>query len=355
MFHECRSYGGKEGSYNNPFTGLVVRLSDDKAGNQEEDFPCDVQLTVEGQTMNVRIYGFKQGKADTYRSKSEGVLFVVNGQTQGTLHARFFKRSKIKLDYIADSLLVYVDCSKMGRRAQEELFMNTRESLAESEFRFKVEKELEKLVKGNSSLRQFNTRRREEKVRDKIGDDKTLEDTLNRIMRNSPTLSALFLGGQRLSNAFETRKVDETEKFVGKLFPTFFRFKNQKHGHVFTRNCEVERTARLQFETDVENSYFGRSKEAGVYSLRCECPKGTEITIPCHKINLINGVATLSVDFPDNLKVGEQVSVQVIVGDDSLVEPFENHALLTFVPKTEKNASIPGPRIKPPSSESGDR
>jgi hypothetical protein len=353
MFHECRKYEGKEGSFNNPFTGLVVRMSDDRAGNLEDGFPYDESATIDGQPLLLRLYGFKSGKADTYRNKSEGVLFVVNGQTQGTLHSRFFKRNSIKFDYIADSLLLYIDCSKMERRAQEELFMNTRESLAESEFRFEIERQLEKIISKNEALREFNNRRRQEKIKDKIQDDKALENTLKNILKKSPALSALFLSGPRINDAFSTKSVATGENYAGSQFPNFFRFRNKSEGHVLLRNCEFGRGTRISLETDVENHYFGRSKEAGSYTVSCSSMAGEQIEIRNHDINLVNGIATLTIALPDHVTVGKQIQLEICVSDDSRLEPFVNRAILTVVPKSEAS-SVSQTRTKPPSNEVGE-
>jgi hypothetical protein len=146
--HECRSaYGGHEGSFETTLTGLAVRLEDDKAENLEEGFPSSCPLSVEGESMIATIYTFKKGKAETYR-RNEGIVFTVNGQTHGHLTKDFFNRKNAgRLNYIADSILVSVDCSNISGRAREDLFMNSRDRLSHNPIRYAVEDQLEEMLK----------------------------------------------------------------------------------------------------------------------------------------------------------------------------------------------------------------
>jgi hypothetical protein len=355
MFHECRDYEGKAGSFNTPFTGLVVRLSDDKTDNLEEGFPYSEIVTVNNQKLTVRVFGFKQGKAETYRSNADGVLFVVNGQTHGMLHSRFFGRNSVKLGNVADSLLAYVDCSEMDRRSQEELFMNTRESLADSEMRREIEKALERAFRSNPTLREFANKRRQEKLKNKLDNDKPLEETLKTIMQRSPSLASLFLRGERLSDAFKSAEVAPSVNFTGKEFPTFFRFSGKPSGFRLARNCEYGRSARIKFETDVESNYFGRPKEPGTYAVSCRRMSGGEqVPLQNHRMNLSNGTATLTVDLPASVHVGEQVVVELIVNDDNQTKPFLNVCDLTLVVKTERDPTQNPHVPKPPSDKPGE-
>lgn len=352
MFHECRNYSGSEGSFSNPSTGLSVRLADNRAGNLADGFPYDEVMTVEGQEFSIRFFGFKEGRAKTYLNKSEGVLFVMNGQTQGVLHSRFFTRKGINFSYISDSLLARVDCSKIDQWAHEELFMNTRESLADSEFRRKVEAALEKKVGENAALKEFNHRRRAEKIKEKVKDDKTLEDVLKSVMKKSPTLSALFLKGDRLTDLAATAPVSSQTEFEGQEFPSYFRFQNMNYGEVKKRNCEKGRELRLAFDTDAENNYFGRAKEKGRYGVVKVDADGNESMIQNHSMSLYNGAANLKLELPDP-KVGEVIKLKILVTDNSRLEPFINLADITVVPFVDREGSK-GERRDAPSKKAGE-
>src|SRR3712207_7294000 len=57
-----------------------------------------------------------------FRSKCypAGVFFNVNGQLHGELGVEFISR-RTKLDYIADSMIVLVDCTPLPSRVREDL------------------------------------------------------------------------------------------------------------------------------------------------------------------------------------------------------------------------------------------
>ena len=354
MMHECRKYSGNSGSFSNPATGLLVRLSDDKDDNLDPAFPKYDQMSVRGQNFTVSLFGFKQSRAATYLNKSEGVIFVVNGQSHGTLTSRFFTRRKVSLDYIADSLLVSLDCSKLDRASLEELFMNTRESLAESEFRYAVEDHLQDFLKNHPLLREFNNRRREEKIKEKVQDDETLANTLKDVLTSSPSLAALFLTGEKLKSGFNVKHTGTIDNFVGKPFPTYFRFRNRAQDEELTRTAEDGRTVRIGFETDVEDNYFGRPKDPGQYTAEY-LSAGLWIELPGHSMQLVKGHASLSVDLPESVKPGEILSVRIAVSDDAHIDCFVNNASLKIIPFKEREPNPnPHPNPKPPNDKEGD-
>ena len=197
--HECRSgYGGKEGSYDTTLAGIQVRLDNDRGGNIEAGFPTTSTLKVAGEQLTAKIYAFKKGRAETYR-RNEGLIFTMNGQTHGSLTSDFFRRGRVGLGYLADSLLVIADCNNFRTRIREDLFMTSRERLRKSDFREEMESSLEEMVRQNQLLRDLKERRRRERADAKLEDTKPLEDILSTIISRYPTLSALFLEGKRIS------------------------------------------------------------------------------------------------------------------------------------------------------------
>jgi len=354
MMHECRNYkGDSDRSFANPATGVLVRLANDKGANLEPNFPSHGEMVVNGQKIRVSIYGFKSKKAATYLNRSEGVLFVVNGQTHGTLSQQLFTRSKVGLDYVADSLLVTLDCSDLSRTSLEELFMNTRESLAKSEFRSAVERELEDFLKHHALLREFNNRRRAEKIKEKAEDDKSLEDTLKEILSSSPSLASIFLSGQRIKTPFNVKKTEPSDKFEGKQFPSFFRFKGKAQGEELNRPAEKGRAVRISFETDVEDNYFGRLKEPGEYLVEQELSVGWA-PVSQRSMSLFRGTASLTLALEDDPNVGEQVKLRITVSDDQMLEPFINHTQIQVTPYQDHKPSPNKNKKKNNSKNDGD-
>ncbi|MCG8554029.1 MAG: hypothetical protein MJD61_01890 [Proteobacteria bacterium] len=323
--HECRGGGGHGGSFDNPLTGLTVRLDDDSANNLEFD-PITCPFSVSGEPLTATIYAFRPGKGRTY-AKREGLIFTVNGQTHAPLSRDFFRRSRVGLGYLRDSLLVLVDCTKLSGRSREDLFMNSRDRLSDHELRHQIELELEVILKEEPRLRELKARRREEELKEKLAEEKPLELVLGALLKKSPSLSSILLKGARLSNPFDTRKSGEEEKrkFKGKRFPTYFRFRGKPDSHVLQRECAINLRQRIEFETDVEDNYFGRKREGGQFQLYTVVDglrkDVSDFTGPV----LDRGSGSIRVALPPNAEVADRLEYVAVIDDCSRVDPIENH------------------------------
>lgn len=349
--YECREYKGHGGSFETTLAGLCVRLGDDSDENLESGFPSSSSIRVSSEEMIATIYAFKKGVSETYR-KNEGIIFVVNGQTHGRFTQDFFKRRAVGLSYLADSILVVVDCSKISGRAREDLFMNSRDRLSGGELEAGIERALEDLLKTHEGLRALKERRRREEIETRLDDSKPLEDILKSILKQSPALSALFLHGQRLATPFKTTNVMSTDKpFVGKRFPTYFKFKGKDYGSELHRNCSINMRCRIAFETDAVSDYFSRASDTGIFSLWTY--KGnTGQRVQDYALNLQNGIATLSLDMPAEAKVGDSYIYDAEVIDSSRLEPFKNRFVIEVM-KESKVGPGKGKRQEPPSNTKG--
>ncbi|HEY4330631.1 MAG TPA: hypothetical protein VGN88_12905, partial [Phycisphaerae bacterium] len=238
--HECRDFRGKEGSFETNMAGLCTRLEDGKGDNLESGFPDSVPFSVHGQKFIARIYAFKKGKAETYRT-NEGVILSLNGQTHGTFPKTFFERKSVRMDRIADSLLVMVDCSNIDVATREDLFMASRDRMSQGEFRKDIERELEEIISQHQALRELRDRRKEQEIANRLEDSKPLEAILDNLIKMSPTLSQLFLKGQRLHNPHKKETIpgqgpEGGKDYKGKPHPTFFRFEEFEDGATLKRN-----------------------------------------------------------------------------------------------------------------------
>jgi len=324
--HECRNYSGEARSFETTLAGLDVRLADSQ--NLESGFPDSGEIFVNGERIGVTIYAFKRGVARTYR-RTEGVLFVVNGQTHSMLSDRFFRRKDVGMAYLADSLLVLLDCSDLSGLTKEELFLNSRDRLAEAELERRIEEELADVIFNHGALRTLREQRRQEDTAAKLGNSKPLEDALNQILKRSPSLSALFLTGTRLSNPFSTVDVTVGCKFVGKPHPTVFKFKDRPYGDLLERTCNLGQRIRLTFETDVVNDYFKRDMNPGRLLVDAVL-NGSRVTVD-HTLNLHDGFAHLNVHLPRDARRKDTLHLTVEVTDATLVESFVNQTELTVL------------------------
>jgi hypothetical protein len=341
--YECRDFKGHAGSFATTLNGLTVRLEDNKAENLEEGFPDSESIEVKGQNMIARIYAFKKGKAETYRS-NEGVIFVVNGQTHGIIPKTIFSRQSVKMGSLADSLLVLVDCSNIFYGAREDLFMNSRDRLGGGEFRKELEEELEEILHQHPGLRELGERRKNEEIASRLEESKPLEDVLKTILKSSPSLASLFLMGRRLAEPHRRGKGgggNGDEVFVGREHPSYFRFKKRPSSDIpssdiLRRECEIGRRCRIDFETDVVNDYFIRNTNRGRFIIEV-----LEDDSKQEKINsnftLHNGSAHVSIAIPEEMNVGDDITVQFTVTDDVIPNPFVNIAILRIKPHIERH------------------
>jgi len=350
--HECRpSYRGHKGSFETTLAGIGVRLEDDRANNLEESFPSSCPMSVAGQQMTATIYAFKRGKAETYR-RNEGIIFTVNGQTHGYFALDFFRRAG--LSYLRDSILVVVDCSKLVGRDREDLFMNSRDRLRGGELCAEIKSALENTLKQHQGLRDLRERRRREVIEDRLEDSKPLEDMLESLLKQSPTLSALFLQGRRISSPFKTRRVlAQEESFEGKRYPTYFKFKEREYGTKLHRDCNINTRCRIVFETDVVNDYFSRDIDRGEFSLFI-IAGDHRLPVRNYSLNLQNGIATLNLQLPANCCVGDELRFIALVGDGTQIEPFKNCFVLNITGPAESTTGRRTRRRRPPGQKAGD-
>lgn len=352
--HECRAYEGHDGSFQTTLTGVGVRLEDDSGKNLEEGFPSSCPLSAAGQEMTAVIYAFKKGKAETYR-KNEGIIFTLNGQTHGHLPSDFFRRKNVGLSYLADSILIIVDCSRIIGRAREDLFMNSRDRLSGGALRAEVESVLEEMLKHHDGLRALKERRRREETQERFADNKPLENILEKLLKRSQTLAALFLPGGHASNPFKPVKVQVDEKiYHGKVSPTFFRLQGKPYGERLRRDTPQNMRSRIVFETDAVNDYFSRSIDPGQF-LIWRIVGGERQPVPNYVgPNLQNGKGNLTVKLPEDCLVGDELEFLTSVTDASRVgDAFENRFVVRVLPTAEPSKGPPCSPPKPPGKNPG--
>ncbi len=342
--HECRSFKGRSASFDNSLTGLRVRLSNER--NLESGFPKSGSMVINEQRMFIEIYAFKKGGAATYMKPTEGIIFAVNGQTQGKRHRKFFSRRSVGMNRLEDSILVVVDCSLINGRHREDLFINDRDGMAEGPFLKAIERELELILKGHQGLRDLREKRRSDDIASKLEDSKPFKDLLGDVIRKFPVLTSLFGDGGPLSNPVRPEEVKPKIEFMGRSHPTIFYFRNKNYGEKLYRTTPLNMRSRIIFETDVADDYFTRGRYRGESTLHRLNDPPKNGALPKHGLNLDNGVATLNLALPQHPKVGDTYEYEFRVSDDTLLEPFVNYFSVSVGPLQKKR---PHPPVPPPS------
>ena len=314
---DSRGYNANTNAAN--LCGLTTRLYDNRSGVVEEGYPTSCTFSVDGQRLDGSIYLFKPGVEDKYRGKHEGVLFTVNGQTQGILKDSFF--ANVNLAYIKNSILVVLDCSAIDVRHQEELFMPSRDRTRRTDFTREIEDRICKELSGHPGLKRAANERRAEALKNRIADNKPLKDVLKDIFSKSAVLARLFLAGREISAPFNMDSAGDAPKFIGKMHPTFFRLSGKLADGMLLKQVPCNKAFRVKFTTDVVSDYFKREIDPGRFILKMD---GVEAEELIQSFNLIDGTATLTVILPEGAQQGDHHVFTTEIQDDCIVATFEN-------------------------------
>lgn len=372
-FHECRAaYRGHSGSFDTTMAGLIYTLDQDRRDpkTQNVEWFDKTELDLDGEKFNVRIYLFKKagrrdkptksGKwerknpAESYRD-DEGVLITYNGQSQTVLSKDFFRRNRVNQDYLANSLLVFVDCTSIGVRTHEKLFMANRENFRQGSLKIRLERELENLLHDHTELTQLAEARRKGEISDNPQTSKSFEKFIEDMVKNHPLLEEVLGPGFRIANPFKPRLVETLEEpWEGKRFPTKFHFHNLPAGKPYTRDAFLETKVRVQFDTDAENDYFRRDEEAGEFKLfqivDGERVPATNWSTP----NLYDGTATLTLTaLPPGAEKGDILVYEAEVTDPSRIDPFVNQFTLVVHEHRKTKSGNKKKKKKAPSEDEG--
>lgn len=336
-----RRPGYRANSYEAVLSGLSVRVNEDRSENIEDNFPASGYINPGGHLMKFSTVVFKKGKQEKYK-KDEGIVFTVNGQTHGVISKAFFNRKDIGLGYLADSLLVVLDCSEIQGRAREDLFMNSRDRLSNHPLRKKIEVALETILKDHEGLRSLKEKRRSEEIDNRLQNSRPMTEVLKSVLRKSPTLSRLFVQGLHLQDPSVTEPGGPSEEFVGLEFPCFFTLITKYPQHE-PKKAHLNSRFRIDYKTDVANDYFDRNNNRGTFKLFINGVLATGETL-----NLWNGYAHLTVDLGPRI-VGEQIHFRSEVIDNTMTSPIIEDFFVQVVNPAQPGGSKPsGPR--PPSN-----
>jgi hypothetical protein len=348
---ETRDYAANY--FQTTLSGLAVNIATQSDGeNQEErkrgsriengfsQIPLQLTLPNIGELkVAVTVYRDKDKEGKLFDTKRipHGVLFNLNGQVHDRASAEFIKE-KLRYSFLAKHMLVAVDCTNMDPDAQHNFFTPARDRTVDWEVKkFVIDELVNYLSKEESplraALRELNARRRQEQLKDTLNDGepaKVLED----LVRTSPALAAIFSPGTRIHNPWLPEEDESTVPFVGKRFPTFFRISHEPESGL-VKSCPINRTCRVQFETDVENDYFNRPEYRGVMTYS---PQGIN-----RAWNLRNGVVGATFAVPPNARLGDLIPVEVQVTDDTQTEPFVCRFQIRVCPAITEEPPPPGP------------
>lgn len=212
------------------------------------------------------------------------VLFSVNGQVHGSWSMQFISRS-LGMPLLKHHLLVLVDCTYLHTGFRNDLFMASRDRLAQSEQTVLLRETLRSALKG-SELAQIHEQRKQALGVRGGSATKTISSYIGSLGRNSALkrmiaghLDAGALdqnagqGGSNTRRGGRGRKqggakgdgVGEEVGFKGRRFPTKFEL-DPPSGRIDSApaaRIPPGASRSVRFKTDVEDEYFTRSKDRG--------------------------------------------------------------------------------------------
>ena len=329
--YERRDFGKISRTIDATIAGLSVRLKEDRRNNIEDKFPSSANVTILGQKIDLQIYAFKKDKESNksrksrYASNKEGVIFTINGQTHTSLNQSFFQSKKANMEYIADSILVVADCSNLSPRLKLDLFKTSRDRHMICPIFKQIEDNIREIIRDHAGLNELKNTRQSEDVKEKIMDNKQLEQTIQKVIKKSSVLTKVLLQGKKISNPFQPIDTFSKNEFKANEFPTFFKLiKTFPKGKA--KKCNLNSRFRIQFATDAENEYFTREKDRGAFEIKCNGRNCIDKTW-----SLWNGIFTLTVSIPYKSKIGDFLYFESEVTDITQIEPLCNQFYVEIV------------------------
>ena len=320
---DCRWKG--EGWAESNFYGYWARAKDKFHDGKKT-------MTLEGDYGTIKLtYGIfdsSKTKDKQDRPMSSGLYLTVNGQTHGVLPIETIsKKDMLNFSFLVDLLRVDIDFNQVSTNYRTKILSTSRDRYIKSEEYYEIRKDVVDLLKNNKNLKELNAYYQSQ-IAEEAKD--TNNSYFERFLQSNEHISRLLTGKAAKKGKVMPKK--ELTEYEGKNFPTFFEWSKSKTDQVKVAPINHEHI-RTFATTDAENLYFDRAVD-----------KGTVQVFPKEMLksyDLVNGKLNFSFNMPDNVKVGQQIPVRIVISDK--VQEFE----LTHVIKVGKaDKQSKGPSVK---------
>ncbi len=317
--YERRNFKGSD--YCVYLEGIYTSLLENNTNVDKENI-FDGAIYYEGKKLPYYVFIFLAGKRSSYFGK-ETIILSINGQMQGE-----FKKSLIQsanLGYLADDMILLLDCTNLDRSTQLSLFMNSRDRIRGEKTK-ELQKILKEELKGHPGLKILNRERRNEKMRSPPGDRKNVNDTLLKVFLYTKNIVDTLPKGENrsLRNPINLSPHNSESIYNGNFWPTFFTPEKKftlDNPKIFYRGNSV----RIFFKTDAENDYFRRNKHPGKYDIWSDSHDKLKFNA---SFNCSNGRATLTIKKIDkNIQSETLIRFKIKVFDETQVVHYDSFML----------------------------
>jgi len=328
--YEARDYRGH--SPTKLMLGNKMRVTVDDRDSVDQSLPITAELGKFGKR-NIEVTLFKKGTSKSeFTTQDNAILFTINGQTHATL-GRSFLKTKAKVFYLADYLLVHIDCTDVEPNIREQTFMPDRERMRRNEISKEVEEILADELARHEGLQELNQFRREQQVIKNPKDIEFLESVVSNLIKNNRSLINYLGLGEGVKDVKRPGPI-RVEKYEGKRFPTYLKIFSYSKDKLYRKQIPVNSYARLKLETDATNDYFDRVTENGELKMKPDIMKS---------FHLWNGIITIKLVPSQGAKVGQIQRATVELTrpyDDSLFVDFE----IEYTPEIQTRISPNEPK-----------
>ncbi len=261
------------------------------------------------------------------------IIYTLNGQVQGN-EGQSFITQDLKYNFLKDSMLIVIDCSKIKTEFRQDLFMANRSNLRQSDKLDLLRSKVIDMLKNNESLRQLNTQRKNAILQG--GDDKKekelIENLLSKVPLDKSLINLLKKGMDLINLPAKKEKItnqgkEEKRPQESKRFPSIFKVNiKEKDNGKKIKSIPLNGKGVIKFETDVMEDYFYRPQEKGEFQIQILAGRGHNTDKPidpnlnpdANKVADIfevnqsgpaDGSIKLTLKPRDNLSVGDEIEL----------------------------------------------
>lgn len=328
-----------------------LALDEQKEETNNIEFKKDFQLSLFESTIPVSVYIFKRNKksSEFTGAKSVSVIYMLNGQAQGT-EPRTFISQDIGFRNLRDYMLVSVDCSQINTTARQELFMASRDRLKDGSYYKELRGSLISILKADDDINDKDQEYKGKSFHETAGDRELVESMFSHL-KSDKEIQKMF---SQNKGAFEffTKKTktsvtsnkgkrdSEPEKKNLNRYPSIFRVKGLKESNTeYIKAIKRGSRGKILLETDVDNDFLSRSTDNGSLVITTldygnNSGKGKMHTLPSvpnTKLNVqaagpYNGEIKVYIEPKKEAEIGETIPLSI-----KMISSAGEHEVIVYV------------------------